>query len=203
MTRYARYISETEIQEPTDADFPGVPNWQTHHQKLVKNHFYPLVDCPDDREGYMTVLDRFSFTPKKSYHVEPRQVTIIDWETDPETGERRKSGEHQEMQDTEVEDDVSFITVLAYHYEEVPVPEPVLPRRFSKGDLLEALQGCNLYDQAKAIYASDIDLQIAWAGFSSIDMDFPATQSIMAKYPQLFTEENVLALQTYISEHAN
>lgn len=80
-----------------------------------------------------------------------------------------------------------------------PAPEPELRRRFSKGELLEALQACGVYEQAKAIYIADIDLQIAFAGFADIDMDYPATQCIMAKYPELFTEENIQMLQEYIT----
>lgn len=97
----------------------------------------------------------------------------------------------------------SYIQVYTWNYIPIPIPEPVLPRQFSKGDLLEALMGCGLYEQAKAIYASDIDLQIAWAGFADIDMDYPAAQGIMQQYPELFSAENVLTLQKYIGQHKN
>lgn len=91
------------------------------------------------------------------------------------------------------------IAVKAVADEPVPEPEPELRRQFSKGELLEALTACGLYEQAKAIYIADIDLQIAWAGFADIDMDYPAAQSIMAQYPDLFTEENIQKLQEYIT----
>lgn len=77
--------------------------------------------------------------------------------------------------------------------------EPELRRQFSKGELLEALQACGLYEQAKEIYIADVDLQIAFAGFSDIDMDYPACQSIMAQYPELFSEANIQMLLEYIT----
>lgn len=96
----------------------------------------------------------------------------------------------------------AYIQVDSWNYVPIPIPEPVLPRQFSKGALLEALIGCGLYEVAKAIYAEDLDLQIAWAGFSSIDMDYQATKDIMDQYPALFTPENILGLQRYIAEHS-
>ena len=80
-----------------------------------------------------------------------------------------------------------------------PAPQPELRRQFSKGELLEALQATGLYEQAKAIYVNDVDLQIAWAGFSDIDMDYPATEGIMQQYPAFFTAKNIAALQHYIT----
>lgn len=97
----------------------------------------------------------------------------------------------------------AYIQIDSWSYIPIPIPEPILPRRFSKGDLLEALQGCGLYDAAKAIYAADMDLQIAWAGFADIDMDYQAAQGIMQQYPELFSAENVLRLQQYIAEHSS
>ena len=98
----------------------------------------------------------------------------------------------------------AYIQIDDWDYMPIPAPEPEpLRRQFTKGELLESLMGCNLYDQAKAIYAADLDLQIAWAGFADIDMDYPAARGIMAQYPELFSAENVLRLQQYIAEHTN
>lgn len=194
---------DNKLIEPTDAEFVGIPNWWLHDYQLRKRGYMPLVGDAEPREGYTSAPATWHKVEQTETRVEPRQQVVEDWETDPQTGERRKTGEHTEMVDTEVVFDTSYIQVDSWSYAPVPVPEPVLPRRFSKGDLLEALHGCGLYDQAKAIYASDMDLQIAWAGFSSIDMDFPATQSIMQQYPELFSAENVLALQRYIAEHTS
>ncbi len=89
--------------------------------------------------------------------------------------------------------------IKARAVQDEPAPEPELRTRFSKGELLEALQACGLYEQAKAIYVNDVDLQIAWAGFADIDMDYPAARDIMEQYPALFTDENVEKLQRYIT----
>lgn len=123
MLKYAKYISETQIQLPTAAEFPGVPNFMQHDKKLRDKGYATLEGVPEDRPGFTTVLDRFSFTPKKTTRREPRQVIVEDWEEDPETHERRKTGEHYEMQEQDIEVDISFITVLESHYEEIP-PEP-------------------------------------------------------------------------------
>lgn len=80
-----------------------------------------------------------------------------------------------------------------------PDPEPELRRQFTKGELLEALVACGLYEQAKAIYVNDVDLQIAWAGFADIDMDYQAAKDIMQQYSALFTPENVEKLLRFIT----
>lgn len=94
------------------------------------------------------------------------------------------------------------IRIIAWTYTPIEPPEPApLPTRFSKGTLLEALMACNLYEQARAIYANDMDLQIAWAGFADIDMEYPACQRIMRQYPELFSEENVQLLREWIRDN--
>lgn len=123
MLKYAKYISETQIQLPTAAEFPGVPNFMQHDKKLRDKGYVALEGIPEDRFGFSTVLDRFSFTPKKTTRREKRQVLVPEYEEDPETHERRKIGEHYEMQEQDIEVDISFITVLESHYEEIP-PEP-------------------------------------------------------------------------------
>jgi hypothetical protein len=202
MTTWAKEVNHALVYASGE-EFKGVPNWATHEKRCRKAGYLPLEGEPEPREGYSAEPASWHTVEQSETRVEPRQVVVEDWETDPETGERRKVGEHTEMRDTEVTFDTSYIQVDSWNYVPIPVPEPILPRRFSKGDLLEALQGCNLYDQAKAIYAADMDLQIAWAGFADIDMDYPAAQGIMAQYPELFSAENVLALQRYIAEHTN
>lgn len=204
MTQYAHYVSETEITYPRADEFRGVPSWTSNDSAMRKRGYVPLTDVPEPQEGKRTVLDRFEFVKKTKTRTEPRPYIVEDWEEreDPETHEktREKTGEHTEWRDTEITLDDSYIRVTASHYEDIPAPEPPpLLRQFSKGDLLEALMALNLYDQAKAIYAADMDLQIAWAGFASIDMDYSACQAIMQQYPDLFTPENIEALQRYIT----
>lgn len=202
MTTWAKEVNNALVYASAE-EFRGVPNWATHEQRCRKAGYLPLVGEAEPREGYTATPASWHTVTQTETRTEPRQTIVEDWEEDPETHERRKVGEHTEMRDTEVVFDTSYIQIDSWSYVPIPVPEPVLPRRFSKGDLLEALQECNLYDQAKAIYAADLDLQIAWAGFADIDMDYPAAQGIMAQYPELFSAENVLAMQRYIAEHTN
>lgn len=204
MTQYAHYVSETEVTYPRAEEFKGVPNWQLNDAAQRKRGYVPLTGVPDQQEGKRTVLDRFEYVEQTTTRIEPRPYVVEDWEEreDPETHEktREKIGEHTEWRDTEITLDDSYIRVTASHYEDEPVPEPPpLLRQFSKGDLLEALMALNLYDAAKAIYAADMDLQIAWAGFASIDMDYDACSDIMRKYPDFFTPANVEAIQRYIT----
>lgn len=128
MTQYAKYISETEIEYPQAASFAGVPHWETHDVLLRRKGFVPIRGIPDERDGFQTVLDRFSFTEQKKTRVEPRQKTVDVMEKDEETGEMKKVGEQTIMEDTEIELDDSYITVLESHYEELPPPpEPEQP----------------------------------------------------------------------------
>ena len=172
MLKYAKYISETQIQFPTAAEFPGIPNWQTHDKKLRDKGYVALEGVPEDRPGFSTVLDRFSFTPKKTTRREKRQVLVEDWEEDPETHERRKTGEHYEMQDQDIEVDVSFITVLEYHYEELPAPEPEPTPvvRYSKYKIQLACQARGLWTAVKDAIAA-ANLQDSWSNIVDIASD--------------------------------
>lgn len=201
MTKYVKEVNN-ELVMPRALEFPGVPNWWTHEAKLRDKGYMPRRDTEhEDRPGYIPV----PATWHKEEHYEdrdvPQQVIVEDWsEPDPETGERHKIGEHTEIQILPKTFDISWMQIDSYSYEEIPVPpEPPLLRQFSKGDLLEALMALNLYDAAKAIYAADLDLQIAWAGFASIDMDYPSCQAIMQQYSEFFTPANVEAIQRYIT----
>ena len=199
--KYARE-HRNQLVYPTTADFIGIPNWQSNEPAMRRKRWLPLVGDPEPREGYTPVPATWHTVNQSETRTEPRNEDPVTKEPfieiDPETGEAR-----QVTREVPVEFDTSYIQIDGWNYVPIPVPEPVLPRQFSKGDLLEALIECNLYDQAKAIYASDMDLQIAWAGFADIDMDYPAAQGIMAQYPELFSAENVLRLQQYIAEHTN
>ena len=210
MTTWAKEVNHALVYASGE-EFRGVPNWATHEQRCRKAGYLPLEGDPEPREGYSAEPASWHTVEQSETRDEPRREDPVTkepfmediLEPDPETGEMKKVGERQVTRIVPVEFDTSYIQIDAWNYIPIPIPEPVLPRRFSKGDLLEALQGCNLYDQAKAIYASDMDLQIAWAGFANIDMDYPAAQSIMAKYSELFSAENVLELQQYIAKHTN
>ena len=132
MTQYAKYISETEIEYPQASAFIGIPNWQNHDVVLRRKGFVPLHDIPEGQEGYKTVLDKFSLTEQKITRTEPRREDPVThepfmediMEEDPETHEMKKVGEQQVTREVPVEFDDSFITVLEYHYEELPPPPP-------------------------------------------------------------------------------
>lgn len=198
MTQYAKYIDEHTVQQPDPNEFRGIPNWQQNEQALRKRHYAPLVGEPEPRVGVTAEPSAFALHEQTKTRIEPRPYEVEDF--DPETGE--KTGTHTEWRDTEITLDDSYIEITAWEYTPIEPPEPApLPTRFSKGTLLEALMACNLYEQARAIYAADMDLQIAWAGFADIDMDYQATKDIMEQYPELFTEENVRTLQEWIRDH--
>ena len=196
--QYAHYISETEIQYPTDAEFAGIPNWRQHDAKQREKEYLPLVGTPEEREGYEAEPAMFRLVSQTGTKIVPYEVEITDYDED-----GNQTGTHREWQERETEIDLSFIEITEWEYTAIPTPEPEpLPTCFSKGTLLEALQGCNLYEQAKAIYANDLDLQIAWAGFADIDLQYQATRDIMSKYPELFSEQNVQTLLEWIQSHA-
>ena len=196
---YARYIDENTIQYPQASEFAGIPNWQEHETQLRKKHYMPLIGEATPIDGYTATPIKFQMIQQSETRTVPVEVEIDDYETDPDTGEQRKSGSHKEWRETQSEIDTSYIQILQWQYEKIA---ETLPTRFSKGTLLEALQGCNLYDEAREIYANDLDLQIAWAGFNDIDLEYPATKAIMQKYPVFFNEANVNALLNWIKENA-
>lgn len=134
--------------------------------------------------GRVEVLDRILYNPVEDTY---RSMGFSELPT-----ANPPDGWHDEWY---VEDDEIKVRAV----QDDPEPETPLLRIFSKGDLLEALVACGLYEQAKAAYVSDVDLQIAWAGFSSIDMDYQAAKDIMERYPDLFTQENVRMLQHFIT----
>lgn len=119
MTQYARDNDDT-LQYPTASEFPGVPNALTHDSLLRRHGYMPLVGETEPREGYNTVPATWHTVTQSETRVEPRQVLVPDY--DPETHE--KTGEHYEMQDTEVVYDTSYIQIDTWDYIPIPPPEP-------------------------------------------------------------------------------
>lgn len=207
MTKYAKEVDNV-LQHPTPEEFRGVPNYMTHDVLMRRHGYKPMQGEPEPREGYTARPSAWHIVAGSETRIEPRREDPVTrepfmediMEEDPETHEMKKVGERQVTREVPVTYDKSYIQIDAWNYIPIPAPEPPpLKRRFSKGDLLEALMACNLYEQAKAVYANDMDLQIAWAGFADIDMDYSACKGIMQQYPELFSEQNVLALQRYIT----
>lgn len=171
MTKWARQ-NDDRLEYPNAAEFQGISNWGANEPALRRRGYMPLVGEAEPRLGAVAV--------PIAWHVVERN-------------------KHKELPVPHDVDD-SYIQIDEWRYDAIPAPpEPELRRQFTKGELLEALQACGLYDAAKAIYVNDVDLQIAWAGFADIDMDYPAAQSIMAQYPELFSAENIEKLQRYIT----
>ena len=118
---YAK-IENDVLVYATAADFPAIPHWETHEQAVRRKGFLPLVGEAEPREGYIAEPATWHTVAQSITRIEPRQTIVEDWETDPETGERRKIGEHTEMVDTEITLDKSCIQVDAWEYIEIPIP---------------------------------------------------------------------------------
>lgn len=112
------------LRYATAAEFKGIPNWQTHEPACRAKGYFPLIGEAEPREGYNAVPATWHIEQRSETHKEPRQVIVEDWETDPETGERRKTGEHTEMQEMDITLDKSFIQVDTWEYTPIPEPEP-------------------------------------------------------------------------------
>lgn len=185
MLKYAKYISETQIQFPTAAEFPGIPNWQTHDAKLRDKNYVALEGIPEDRPGFSIVLDRFSFTPRKTTRREPRQVVVEDF--DPETGE--KTGEHTEMRDTDIEVDVSYITVLEHHYVPIPEPPPAV-HTYSKLRLYDALVRAGIWEQVRAAIEAAGQME-RWDLAVDLATDYAPFAAILRSMRQTYGDDTV------------
>lgn len=123
MTTWARDNGGT-LQYPTPEEFRGIPNYETNEPACRKRGYMPLVGEAEPREGYEAVPHEWHKVEQSVTRIEPRQTIVEDWETDPETGERRKIGEHTEMVDTEITLDKSYIQVDAWVWSKIPDPIP-------------------------------------------------------------------------------
>ena len=124
---YAKII-DNALQYPADSEFRGVPNYMLNDQALRRKSYLPLVGTPEEREGYSATPATWHVVEQSATRIEPRQHTVEDYETDEETGERRKVGEHTEMVDTEIQVDTSYIQIDSFEYAPIPTPpEPPAP----------------------------------------------------------------------------
>ena len=152
MTQYAK-IENDILVYACAADFPSVPNWETHESAVRRKGFLPVAGDAEPREGYEAQPATWHIVPQAITRIEPRQVVVPDYEYDEETHERRKTGEHTEMQDTEITLDKSFINVDSWEYVPIPVPPPEPPPvvRYSKYALKNACLKRNLWDEVKGM----------------------------------------------------
>lgn len=119
---YAKII-DNALQYPQASEFAGIPHYETNDAALRRRGYLPLVGTPEPREGYTATPSAWHVVEQFATRTEPRQQTVDDYETDEETGELRKVGEHTEMVDTEITVDTSYIQVDEWQYQENP-PEP-------------------------------------------------------------------------------
>lgn len=128
---YAKII-DNALQYPQASEFAGIPHYETNDAALRRRQYLPLVGTPEEREGYSATPSAWHVVEQSTTRIEPRQQTVDDYETDEETGERRKTGEHTEMVDTEITVDTSYIQVDEWEYTELPPPpEPEQPEDIS------------------------------------------------------------------------
>ena len=127
MQEYAKDAG-VSLQFATDSEFRMIPNWRTNEAAVRRKGYLPLVGTPEEREGYTATPFAWHVVVQSATRIEPRQQTVEDYETDEETGESRKVGEHTEMVDTEITVDTSYIQVDEWEYVELPPPpEPPQP----------------------------------------------------------------------------
>ena len=131
MQEYAKDAGGS-LQFATDQEFRMIPNWRTNEAAVRRKGYLPLVGEAEPREGYTATPSAWHVVQQSATRIEPRQHTVEDWETDEETGERRKTGEHTEMVDTEITVDTSYIQIDSFEYTELPPePEPEQPEDIS------------------------------------------------------------------------
>jgi len=163
MQEYAKEVGSS-LQFATDAEFVGVPNWRTNQAAARRKDYLPVSGEAPQREGYTATPSAWHVVEQSTTRTEPRQQTVEDYETDEETGERRKTGEHTEMVDTEITVDTSYIQIDDWQYTELPPPpEPEQPEDIS--DQLQQVISlimfyCDKYGATEELLAID-DINIA------------------------------------------
>ena len=160
---YAKII-DNALQFPQASEFAGIPHYETNDAALRRRQYLPLVGDTEPREGYSASPATWHVVEQSATRIEPRQQTVEDYETDEETGERRKVGEHTEMVDTEITVDTSYIQVDEWEYTELPPePEPEQPEDIS-GQLQQVINlimfYCDKYGATEELLSLD-DINIA------------------------------------------
>jgi hypothetical protein len=211
---YAKFISEIEVQYPTDAEFKGIPNWQKHDPALREKGYAPLIGEPEPREGYVASPSRFALHQQIKTKVEPRPYEVEDF--DPETGE--KTGSHTEWRDTPITVDDSWIEITDWTYAPIPAPPEVpdididdlpadLPATFSKWELIQAWEGTGDLDGLLSSAGQGKgNLLAAWASLPE-EIDFAsmltkwAIMVSIASGGGAVSKENIISWLTWIKEH--
>lgn len=203
MTTWAKDIGGT-LQYPTAEEFRGIPNWDTNEPACRKRGYLPLVGEAEPREGYDAVPSAWHKVEQSITRIEPRQAIAEDWETDPETGERRKIGEHTEMVDTEIALDKSYIQVDAWDYVPIPVPPPEPPPivRYSKYALKNACIKRGLWEEVRGM----IEAAGKWESFlliQDLSSDNAELAEVMPSIVEHFGADVVEAVLAEAAEDEN
>ena len=189
---YAKII-DNALQYPQASEFRGIPHWETNEGAVRRKGYLPLVGTPEPREGYSATPATWHVVEQSTTRTEPRQQTVEDWETDEETGESRKVGEHTEMVDTEITVDTSYIQIDSFEYTELPPPpEPPQPSEEVRqataaiiNRIAELVVGYDAIDDVKALENVNIESLLALAAQKGV------TPEDMAKL-----KEDIVLLKT-------
>ena len=215
--QYARYISETEIRYPTDAEFAGIPNWREHDAKQREKGYMPLIGQLEEREGYEAEPARFRLVEQFSTKNVPYEVEIPDFDEDD-----NQTSTHKEWQDRETEIDTSFIEIVEWKYTAIPEPEPEqpdidisdsdfadLPTTFSKWELIQAWEATgDLNNLLSTAGTGKQNLLAAWSSLPE-EIDFTsmltrwAIMISMASGGNAVSRDNIVNWLTWIKEHRN
>ncbi len=200
---YAK-IENDVLVYATAADFPSIPHWDTHESAVRRKGFLPVAGEAEPREGYEAVPSAWHTVAQSITRIEPRQTIVEDWETDPETGERRKVGEHTEMQDTEITLDKSYIQVDSWDYVPIPVPPPEPPPvvRYSKYALKNACINRGLWEEVRGM----IEAAGKWESFlliQDLSSDNAELAEVMPSIVERFGADVVEAVLAEAAEDEN
>ena len=156
---------------PTQDEFPGIPNWQTHDAKLRHKKYLPLEGEPEERDGYTAKPATWHVVESSTIRKEKRQKDPVtgEWfvedvmKEDPETHEMVKVDERHVMKEVDIVVDTSYIQVDTWEYTPIPepTPEPEPTVEYSKYKLKKACEKRGLWDDVKAA----IEFQGKWESF--------------------------------------
>ena len=182
---YAKII-DNALQFPQASEFAGIPHYETNDAALRRRQYLPLVGTPEEREGYTATPSRWHVVEQSATRTEPRQHTVDDYETDEETGESRKTGEHTEMVDTEITVDTSYIQIDSWEYQELPPePEPEQPEDISAQlqQVIELIMYyCDKYGATEEMLALE-------------DVNIAALTALIAKYEVTAEDQSAITNQ--------
>ena len=190
---YAKEVDSTLVF-PSDEEFRGIPNWRSHEQAVRSRGYMPLAFVDAEREGFIRVPVAWQVVNQSEPRVEPRAVIVDEYEIDEETGERRKSGSHQEWQDTEIVFDTSFINVTECRFDPIPPPEPE-PQpvvTYSKLKIVDKMLEYDIYDTVWQSLTRN--QQIRWENAQVFRTDNQAFADGVAAFKQAFPSIDVDAI---------